>query len=453
MIQVPDEPWNHGAVEQLVDMVSMGNALLSLSFQAVLENVFPTMFLINPMKMPEELDLGPGGVVPLNEGGDVKWVSPPTQAVSAQLQMLEQNEQNIKQSGHMPDVSFGQSDASIITGKAVNELQGAGTGSVIEMVQGTSLGSALVSWNEKAIFLGQQMFKDKEAHLFGLMPDSSIDINPKQFSLTLKGKELKGSVRNEVVFSPTTGTQQKVVMGLQMAGARLVSKKWQRDQHGIWDNAAMEEEIVSETINDAVLQGMVQAIIQTGDAGQEDAVAAEDRAFALLQGKTTPDTSQPTPLVGAPGGVPPGGVGQPPAGGAPALPPGPPSAQGGPPPALGAPPQGTEIDTGGEEVISLAEAIAAFQLIDVEGEVWLVGEIVQQGATSEDIEVDVTEPGDRQTLVSELPQYRGRLFFRVITTVPDEPFVEVTPGADTTPGGPEGIPDSDAELLAGGGAA
>lgn len=448
-IQVPNEPWNHGAVEQLVGMIEMGNALLSLSFQAVLENVFPTMFLINPMKMPEELNLGPGGVVPLNEGGDVKWVSPPTQAVQAQLAMLEQNEQNIKQGANMPDVSFGQFDASIVTGKAVNELQGAGTGSVIEMVQGTSLGSALVSWNEKAIFLGQQMFKDKTAHLFGLVPDSSIDLNPKQFSLSVKGKELKGSVRNEVVFSPTTNVQQKVVMGLQMAGAGLVSKKWQRDQVGIPDNAAMEEEIVSETIHDAVLQGVVQAIVEGGQGGDpQGAIDAERRAIGLLQGRTQQEqpAADSLPSVGLP---PPGGG---------ALPPSPaPPLPGGVPPA--GPPAGPELppEMGGgagamfgeqeENVILLQEAIAVFQQIDVMGRVWLVGEIVQVGQTAGEIEIDVNDPSDRQRLVDGAPQYRGRMSFRVISTEPDEPAVEVTPGADTTPTGLDQDPFGEEDVV------
>lgn len=435
-IQVPDEPWNHGAVEQIVGLVEMGNALLSLSFQAVLENVFPTMFLINPMRMPEELNLGPGGVVPINEGGDVKWVSPPTQAVSTQMQMLQQNEQNIQKSTHMPDVSFGEFDASIVTGKAINELQGAGTGSVIEMVQGTSLGTGLVSWNEKAIDIAQRLFKDDKAHLFGMFQEGMMDLNPKRFSLSVKGKELKGSSRNEVVFSPNINQQQKVVMGLQMAGAGLVSKKWQRDQVGIPDNQAMEEEIISETIHDAVLQGLVQSIVAQGEGTPESLLDAEERAIALLQGATGGDAQTreaPTVLPPAPGGAPPGL---------------PPASPGGAPPLPAAPAEvGAEIDTGEDNAISLDEAIGAFQGVDVSGRVWLVGEIVQTGVTRQDIEVDVTDPSDRQTLADELPQYRGRLFFRVIETEPEEPFVEVTPGADTTPGGPAPDQFEDEELI------
>jgi hypothetical protein len=60
----------------------------------------------------------------------------------------------VKTDTSMPDVNFGQANQSIVTGKAINELQGAGTGSLVEMVQGVGIGKALVAWNEKAITSG-----------------------------------------------------------------------------------------------------------------------------------------------------------------------------------------------------------------------------------------------------------------------------------------------------------
>lgn len=249
-IHVPDEPWNHGAVEQAVGMVEMGNALYSLLFQAVLENVFPTLFLINPHKAPEQLDLGPGGVVGINEGGDVKWLTPPVQALGAQLQMLAENERAIKQDTSMPDVNFGQFNASIVTGKAINELQGAGTGSTVEMVQGVGIGSGMVSFNEKALNLGKVMFREEQMDLSGFATGGMTDVNPKPFTLKVKGKEIVGSVRNEVVFSPHLGLHEKIVMMLQAKEAGLVGKEYARNQIGIPDSQAMDEEIYSEQIEE-----------------------------------------------------------------------------------------------------------------------------------------------------------------------------------------------------------
>ena len=106
----------------------------------------------------------------------------------------------------------------------------------------------------------------------------------------------------------------------------------------------------------------------------------------------------------------------------------------------------------GSGVIALQDAVAVFQQAEVTGRVWLVGEIVQTGQTTGEIEIDVTEPADRQALVDAAPQFQGRLEVRVSSTEPDEPSVEITPGADTEPQGLEQDPfaEEDEEPLAAG---
>src|SRR5439155_1023819 len=139
---------------------------------------------------------------------------------------LQENERAVKQDTSMPDVNFGQFDASIITGKAINELQGAGTGSLVEMVQGFGIGEQLVQWNENALTIYQRMFADDKVYLQGCRPESITDLNPRQFAVGFKGSEIVGSPRNEVVFSPYIGMHEKLVMSLQAQGAGLVSKKY-----------------------------------------------------------------------------------------------------------------------------------------------------------------------------------------------------------------------------------
>lgn len=83
----------------------------------------------------------------------------------------------------------------------------------------------------------------------------------------------------------------------------------------------------------------------------------------------------------------------------------------------------------------LSEAIQAFQgLTDIQGRVFLVGQIVQAGQ-SNDIEIAVTEPSDRQKISQQLPQYSGQLVFHGVSAEPSEPHVEVTPGVVAKPGG------------------
>lgn len=295
-ISVPDDVWGHGAVEQVVNLNEMGNALYSLLFEAVIENVFPRLVLEDASKAPEEIATGPGAVIPLNPGGKAYFLNPPVQALPVQENFLALNEHNIKQIAGMPEVNFGQSPASsIVTGKAINELQGAGTGSMIEMVQGIGLGLGVEAWNEKAIIMGQTIFRDDRIHLHGRELDG-LSVKPKSFSMSIKGSELVGSARNELVFSPALSMHEKIVMGLQAAGGGLVSKKWQREQMGIPDNEAMEEEIFQEAVTEAVLGAMLQSFSQQPDQTQVEKVEAD--AFGMLMGKTpSGGNNEPHPMT------------------------------------------------------------------------------------------------------------------------------------------------------------
>jgi hypothetical protein len=281
--------------------------------------------------------------------------------------------------------------------------------------------------------------------------------------MNIKGSQLVGSPRNEVVFMPYLDMQQKVVIGLQLAGAGLVSKQWQRENVGIPDSEAMDEEIVGEAIQDAVLALLVQTITDP-----EAAESVDNQAIEYIEGGHTahPLTQlQPPPIApGTPGaeGLPlpsggggggggptgqmpigpiPGGTGQveaPPI----ELPPGAPV----PGPAPGAPAPATAGggtgDTGGK--VLLDDAIRQFQAIQgLQGRVFLVGQLAQTGETSDVVPVDITDNADRDTVA------RGVQFpvkVKVIQGEPNEPFVEVTPGASTALQGQMPEPD---EALAG----
>lgn len=434
-IPVPDEIWGHSAVEQAVGMVEMGNALKSLNFQAVLENVFPRLILENPQKFPEEIDTGAGAVIGVNEGGKAYFLSPPMQTMQAASGFAVQNDHAVKEATFMPDVNFGQFNASIVTGKAINELQGAGTGSVVEMVQGVCMGPPLVGWNERAIHIGQTTFADEQIHLHGHITPGMTEVKPQAFALNLKGKDLKGSTRNEVVFQPHIDSHNKLVMMLQAHSGGFVSKRYAREQIGIPDTAAMEEEIYSEQIEAGVL-GAALAAMEQAAMTPEAAQTAEQAGFDYIAGR-----SGPAPVVPLGGAAPSPDAMM--AGPAPAAaPPGAPPAA---PPEMAAP-AAPEMAPGAPRTVTLEEAAAAIQTVqNVQGRVWLVGEIVMQGQTSDDIEVAVSDPADRQTLASGLPEFAGMLVFLVVDGEPAEQHVEVTPGATVAPGGAEPTLD---ELLA-----
>ena len=95
---------------------------------------------------------------------------------------------------------------------------------------------------------------------------------------------------------------------------------------------------------------------------------------------------------------------------------------------------------------TLDEVVQDFQSLEgLEGRVFLIGEIVSE-QFARDLEVAVTVGGDRQRIVQQLPEYRADTTFRVVPGEPRERFVEVTPGADPTPGGPDAIQPPPAQV-------
>jgi hypothetical protein len=330
----------------------------------------------------------------------------------------------------MPDVNFGQFDASIITGKAINELQGAGTGSLVEMVQGYGIGSCLSTWNEQAITIYQRMFTDDTVYLQGVRPETITDLNPRQFSVSFKGKEIVGSPRNDVVFSPYIGMHEKLIISLQAQGAGLTSKKYGRDQIGIADSDAMAEEIFAEQIDDAVLGAIVQEMQNpTPDA----AATAQTAVGAYLDPQTVVSAAMgvpppphpglavgpgagaaPSPGVGPtsiPGGT--GAVSAP----ALALPPG--SAPPGP---SGVAPAPAAAPGGGTNQVTVQQALDAFQGVQLQGRAWLVGEIAATGSTADTVEIAVTDPADKPVLQSAAP---FPVLFHQVKGEPAETAVEI----------------------------
>jgi hypothetical protein len=221
---------------------------------------------------------------------------------------------------------------------------------------------------------------------------------------------------------------EKLIISLQAQGAGLTSKKYGREQIGIPDSDAMVEEIFNEQIDDAVLGAIIQAL-QT----PEDAVGA---AGDYLAGGQAPKPSQTPPMGAPPVPGPPGATpGQ--VGGAPPLAAPPPSAQPGVPPLppSGAPAGAPSAQGAGADVISIDQAVSALQSLDgIQGQLFLVGEVVDQAETDDAVEIAVTDPADRQT-VKDGVQFE--VAFSVVEGEPQEEFIEVTPGADPRPGGSE----------------
>jgi hypothetical protein len=225
------------------------------------------------------------------------------------------------------------------------------------------------------------------------------------------------------VFSPAVGMHEKLIISLQAQGAGLTSKKHGREQIGIPDSDAMEEEIFNEQIDAAVLGAIVQSLT---DPTYQGAEAANQQASEYLAARPSQTPPMPTGPV-APGPMaPPSQIGAPASpGGAAPTPPPPASAE-----APAAPGAG-----GGTPVVTIDQAMSAVLAVQgIVGKVFLVGEIVVEGQTDDAVEISVTDAADRQTIKNSV---QFEVAFQVIQGEPAEEYVEVTPGADPRADGAE----------------
>ena len=430
---VPDSDFGKGPIEGNVPLFQKLNMLDGLELQAIIENIFARLVLIAPQLAPEEIDNAAGAVIPIQAGGDAKWLTPPSTTtdlgdnMNRSLDVLERGT-------HMPGSAYGEGVASsITTGKAQHESM-MSTGAMVEYVQG-NIGYAWNRLNEMTLGMTESLFPNVPIEMFGkaqLQSGMAGKLRGKEeFYLKLDGgKKLRGWYRHELVFQPTMNIHEKLVMGLQGLGAGIYSKRFIRTLVGVTDSDAMKDEILSEMVE----EGQVQMWLQAVAAGQMDPAQVEDAFLAMDKGQTSPALSpnfQPgQPGVGAPGQppmAPPGLAPAPTGGGAPPLTA---DTQGSMPSGSAPPVSGpSKGDTSGQ--FTLDQAVEDFSAIKkIKGNVYLVGEIVQDGSTDGPIEVDVTDPIDKQTLLNGLPTpYKGQISFHNVQSVPSEPVVDVTPGS------------------------
>lgn len=442
---VPGQDFGKGIIEGNAQLFQKLNMLDSLELQAIIENVFAMLVLENPAMAPEDIDRSPGAILPLQQGGKAYWLAPP--ATTTDLTVAMARDVDFLQRGtHLPGSAYGEGVASsITTGKAQHESM-LPTGNIIEYVQ-ANIGRAWSRLIEQTFEMTEQLFPNDEITLFGRQFGEGFlgwIQGAKVFSITMRGSDLRGWSRHELVFQPQMNLHEKIVMGLQLAGGGLVSKKWQRNQIGIADDSAMKEEILSEMLEEGILAGLIQQMTQ----GAVDPFSIEQNWMALDKGATSGGVLPPAPaplLPGAgqaaPGGPMPGPAGT---GGLPPV--APVGGAGGTPPEVEPNPQGQ---------FTLDQAIQDFQSVKkIKGSVFLVGEIVQNGSTDGPIEVSLTNAIDKATLVNGLPDtYAGQLSFHVSETIPEEPHVNVTPGAPAEHGGGHVVEHPDQVAASSGGGA
>lgn len=268
------------------------------------------------------MQVGDDKIIRTDNPGGVNFVAP--QLSPAAFQQGAALEQELRVGTRTPESRSGNMDASVITGRGVEELMG-GFNTVIATGQ-TVLSEALKGALELCFEMDEKLWPTKKKTIRG-----TVQGTPYEETYTPK-KDINGDYTVDVTYGFAAGQDpaRAVVALLQLRGDQLISRDFfQRQLPMDIDVTQMQEQIDNEQMLDALKQGIMgyaQAIPQMALQGQDpvDGLSKLAKIIDLREKGTpmqdailkvfTPPKQAPAPpgleamLGGGGGAAPPGAV-------------------------------------------------------------------------------------------------------------------------------------------------
>lgn len=345
--------------------------LNTIAADAAVFATYPIIGVKNAYDMGEgAMEIGPGATVNLGENGEIQVVGPQVRLEAFQ-QLSQKTEQEMLASAGSSQVRMdGQGQGSIVTGRALQAMQGPQSTrlDLKRQILGAALERAnaqILMMQEKAPFLGT-----KEIEIDGRYKGQS-------FVEKFQGdRDIDGWYRNTVTFDDLIGVNQQQKLSLAFEGmqAKLWDDLTAREIVGEDDPMGMREKIRNQMIWEAKLQQEVAQGAQSQDASFQ---MNSNGATSQPQMAFKPAVMRPATMMNA--GAPAGGAMPPPtppgagvAGGPMASPVGatPPAPAPGGPPAL---------PTGVAMGVSRKAVAAALQGVKLRGTVFATGDLADRG--------------------------------------------------------------------------
>ncbi len=396
----PRTPFGSSDIEQVIGLNQYAIHLFNLERYGLEEVLFSPIILIDPLKAPEELELGPDAVWGVHAGGGATRLPPVSTPPNLDAQLARTFNLIFRGTAYGP-AEFGETAVtSVGTGKFQTALRSP-LGERLEFKRGL-WGEALCRLNTMCLKIDEMEWGDVEKEVFGR------DLRSK-YAIRYKPKEdINGWYENEVIWSPWGADLPTQLTTLLMAsGQKIVSKDFVR-QHirGIRDPEEEARRIEEETARELKFT-QEMALAARGEYAPEE---IEREALAIERGK----------IGGGERAAPP-----------PAPPPLPPEF-------LGVAP--TPAPTFSPVPFEMLPEIGGFRFEDVirmfreglpksQGRIFLIGELVEEGA-SDVVEIALTDLVDKRAILDALPDLYGFIKFSKVMDEPDQPFVEVTPGGE-----------------------
>lgn len=321
MVQVAKRPGKgiHGQYDDII-WVQLAKARFAILALEAAEKAVSA-----PIAVPDDVQDFPLGADALIRSANPKDIgrvplAVPKEAFASESVLADE----LRTGARYPDSRTGNMNASVITGRGVQELQG-GFDSQIKAAQAI-LEDVFKEVMAMMLELDETLWPNLEKTIRGAQ-----DGTPYEIKYTPR-KDIRGSYVIDVTYGATAGLDpnRALIFLLQGLGAELMSKSFVRRNLPITMNVLEEEEqITIEKLRDAAVQGVIgaaQAVPMMVQNGQDptqlihqmgmviEAVAkgksveeAIQTAFAPQPPPEAPPGSEAPPLPGAPGQQAPGG--------------------------------------------------------------------------------------------------------------------------------------------------
>ena len=421
--------WARSDAQQVIHLSQMISELMSMSYDAVFQKVYDEVVAFSE-KPISQLSAGPFELTQIHDTGGRLELMHSGMALPDIQSSLGNLERYGRLVGGWPEVLSGEMDSSYISGKAFSAAQGpvAARAAIRHKISAVHYQKI----NVFALLLYDMLFPTSEIAMWNMdlsLADSAFPNAAKKAAKELNfvpSRDIAGQYENVLQFLPAgTDRYRQTVEWLQWLEAEVISLDWMRDQIPGLDTVAIDQQIRQRLMEKAELQARAQGILQ------KQQMEMQMQMMAAQAGAQPP---------GAPSGA---------GGAAGAQQPQPPTQVGGQEritlaqgpgarqrEALGPGAQGPGPAPRPRNRVTLAEAKQAFSRVRrILGEVFLGGAIVATGYTDGQIEVWVTVPDDKGTLINgTVYGAQKRLLFHPLKEgeVPDEAVVNVTPPREVT---------------------
>jgi hypothetical protein len=461
---IPGELFPPGPVDQLVVMNDHLNRFQTKLGDAIEETLFGWHDIEGEGANDVVLNTGPGAVNRL-EGANLRHnytqpQPPPSQAFGH----VDQVQRYMRNLANWPEVASGEMSGSIITGKAVTRLQGIMAAQASEYQE--NMRDSLGRVNSILMKMMEVYRPDKQFDLYATegMSISGAPGRKRNFGVSIIPQDdFQGYYRNTVHYSPFGSDMSGgIETGMRLVDAKIWSRSHLRnllpgtsDAEG--EAKEIEEEDRRRMETEVDLQTDAQIRIMEAQTKQQQQLQAAAPGVGGTGAPVAPaEQSQNAPPGGLPPQTPPSPAGSVIGGNTTLMPGGQPQlmglgepmtgSEGFPLPYTGLKPFGpamaelagtgvhgqgaTEAALGGAQpgpnAITLQEVQDVFSSIQkLKGAVFVFGDVVDTGYTDGSVEVGLTNPGDKATIVNAVKGTKlyGKLIFS--STIPTSGTVQV----------------------------